>query len=175
MINIRKAEKTDIKQIAAIYEHIHNEESCGRLTTGWIKGVYPVEQTAADAVARDDMYVCEDEGSILASAIMNYQQVDVYADGDFIYEATDDKIMVIHTLTVDPKAAGKGIGSAFVDFYEKLAKQENCIALRLDTNARNTGARALYNKLGYREAGIVPCVFNGIPDVNLVLFEKRIK
>ena len=37
MINIRKAEKTDIKQIAAIYEHIHNEESCGRLTTGWIK------------------------------------------------------------------------------------------------------------------------------------------
>ena len=68
-----------------------------------------------------------------------------------IYEAPDDKIMVIHTLTVDPKAAGKGIGSAFVDFYEKLAKQENCIALRLDTNARNTGARALYNKLGYRE------------------------
>ena len=68
--------------------------------------------------------------------------MDVYADGDFIYEAPDDKIMVIHTLTVDPKAAGKGIGSAFVDFYEKLAKQENCIALRLDTNARNTGARA---------------------------------
>ena len=110
MINIRKAEKTDIKQIAAIYEHIHNEESCGRLTTGWIKGVYPVEQTAADAVARDDMYVCKDEGSILASAIINYQQMDVYADGDFIYEAPDDKIMVIHTLTVDPKAAGKGIG-----------------------------------------------------------------
>ena len=39
--------------------------------------------TAADAVARDDMYVCEDEGSILASAIINYQQVDVYVDGDF--------------------------------------------------------------------------------------------
>ena len=94
MINIRKAEKTDIKQIAAIYEHIHNEESCGRFTTGWIKGVYPVEQTAADAVARDDMYVCEDEGSILASTIINYQQVDVYADGDFIYEAPD--LSLIH-------------------------------------------------------------------------------
>ena len=174
MINIRKAEKTDIKQIAAIYEHIHNEESCGRLTTGWIKGVYPVEQTAADAVARDDMYVCEDEGSILASAIINYQQVDVYADGDFIYEAPDNEIMVIHTLTVDPKASGRGIGSAFVNFYEKLAAEKGCTALRLDTNEKNTGARAMYNKLGYREAGIVPCVFNGIPDVNLVLFEKRI-
>ena len=175
MINIRKAEKTDIKQIAAIYENIHNEESSGRLTTGWIKGVYPVDQTAADAVDRGDMYVCEDEGDILASAIINHQQVDVYADGDFIYEAPDNEIMVIHPLTVEPKTAGRGIGSTFVEFYEKLAKQEKCTALRLDTNARNTGARALYNKLGYREAGIVPCVFNGIPDVNLVLFEKRIK
>ena len=175
MINIRKAEKTDIKQIADIYEHIHNEESDGRLTTGWIKGVYPVEQTAADAVVRGEMYVCEDEGDILASAIINHQQVDVYARGDFIYEAPDNEIMVIHTLTVDPKAAGRGIGSAFVNFYEKLAAEEGCTVLRLDTNERNTGARALYNKLGYREAGIVPCVFNGIPDVTLVLFEKRIK
>ena len=174
MINIRKAEAADIKQIAAIYEHIHNEESSGSLTTGWIKGVYPAEQTAADAVSRGDMYVCEDDGGILASAIINHQQVDVYAEGNFIYEAPDNEIMVIHTLTVEPKASGRGIGSAFVDFYERLAKQENCTVLRLDTNERNTGARALYNKLGYQEAGIVPCVFNGIPDVNLVLFEKRI-
>ena len=50
------------------------------------------------------MYVCEDEGDILASAIINHQQVDVYADGDFIYEAPDNEIMVIHTLTVDPQA-----------------------------------------------------------------------
>ena len=174
MINIRKAENTDIKRIAEIYEHILDEEAVGRLTTGWIRGVYPSADTAASAVARGDMYIYEDEGDIIASAVINHQQVDVYADGEFIYDAPDDKIMVIHTLTVDPKAAGRGAGSAFVAFYENLARQEGCIALRLDTNEKNKGARALYNKLGYREAGIVPCIFNGIPDVNLVLFEKQL-
>ena len=46
--------------------------------------------------------------------------------------------------------------------------------LRMDTNARNANARALYRKLGYREADIVPCVFNGIEGVQLVLLEKKL-
>ena len=46
--------------------------------------------------------------------------------------------------------------------------------LRLDTNERNDRAREMYRKLGYKEIGIVPTVFNGIPNVNLVLLEKRI-
>ena len=31
----------------------------------------------------------------------------------------------------------------------------------------------MYKKLGYKEIGIVPVVFNGIPDVGLVLLEKN--
>ena len=44
----------------------------------------------------------------------------------------------------------------------------------MDTNAINRRARALYHKLGYREAGIVPTTFNGIPGVDLVLLEKAL-
>lgn len=44
----------------------------------------------------------------------------------------------------------------------------------MDTNAKNLRARAMYAALGYREAGIVPCVFNGIPDVMLVHLEKKL-
>ena len=44
----------------------------------------------------------------------------------------------------------------------------------MDTNARNEAARAMYRKLGYREIGIVPTVFNGIEGVQLVLLEKKI-
>lgn len=32
----------------------------------------------------------------------------------------------------------------------------------------------LYARLGYREAGIVPCVFNGIKGVGLVCLEKKL-
>lgn len=68
----------------------------------------------------------------------------------------------------------RGLGSAFVKFYEEYAIQKGCSVLRMDTNERNTIARKLYRKLGYLEAGIVPCEFNGIPGVNLVLLEKKL-
>ena len=47
--------------------------------------------------------------------------------------------------------------------------------LRMDTNEKNAAARSLYRKLGCREAGAVPCVFNGIPNVNLILLEKELR
>ena len=45
----------------------------------------------------------------------------------------------------------------------------------MDTNEKNTNARKLYKKLGYKEPGIVPCVFNGIDGVQLVCLEKTLK
>lgn len=44
----------------------------------------------------------------------------------------------------------------------------------MDTNAKNATARRMYQKLGYKETDIVPCVFNGIPDVMLVCLEKHL-
>ena len=73
-----------------------------------------------------------------------------------------------------PDAAGRGFGKQFVAFYEDYAIQNGCKVLRMDTNSRNLRARAMYGRLGYREAGIVPCVFNGIAGVALVLLEKML-
>ena len=47
--------------------------------------------------------------------------------------------------------------------------------LRMDTNVKNTAARRLYARLGYREAGAVSCCFNGIPGVQLVCLEKTLE
>lgn len=169
---IRKATSADIEAIAGIYEKIHDKIQEGQLSVGWIRGVYPTADTVRMALDRDDIFVFENDGKILASAIINQVQVPEYVDGNWEYDAPDDKIMVLHTLTVDPDASKGGIGSQFVAFYEEYAREQGCTLLRMDTNQINTVARKFYAKLGYREAGIVPCVFNGIPDVGLVLLEK---
>ncbi len=44
----------------------------------------------------------------------------------------------------------------------------------MDTNELNQNARSFYKKLGYNEAGILPCVFNGIPGIKLVMLEKKL-
>lgn len=172
---IRKLQLSDVDRVAEIYDKIHTNEEAGITTIGWIRDVYPTKDTVMAALDRDDMFVLENEdGIITASAIINKVQVDSYADGEWEYQAEDDKVMVIHTLVVDPDFKGKGTGTEFIRFYEEFAKEDGCSVLRLDTNARNLAARSLYEKLGYREAGIVPCEFNGIPGVQLVLIEKSL-
>ena len=59
-------------------------------------------------------------------------------------------------------------------FYEQLAKDQGCEALRIDTVADNMAARKMYAKLGYKEIGIIPTEFNGLKDMNMVLMEKKI-
>lgn len=172
--SFRSAEAGDIPAVSRIYERIHAAEREGTLSIGWIEGVYPTEGTARAALERDDLFVCECGGAVVAAAIINKQQVDVYENGAWLYPAEEDKVMVLHTLVVDPFFSGRGVGKAFVGFYESLARESGCTVLRMDTNARNLTARSMYAKLGYREADIVPCVFNGIPDVQLVLLEKNL-
>ena len=171
---IRKATKGDIPAVVSIYDKLHTEEENGRATIGWIRGVYPTEETARMALSRDDLFVQEEGGHIVGAAIINQTQVDAYSAGQWTIEAEENEVMVLHTLVIDPEAAGRGYGKRFVAFYEDYAREKGCKVLRMDTNCRNARARAMYQALGYREAGIVPCVFNGIRGVELVLLEKSL-
>ena len=173
-MKIRKASPEDIEQIEIIYSRIHDEEESGKVSIGWDRNIYPVKKTAEDALERNDLFVLEDEGMIAACAIINQVQVPEYALAPWKYKAEDNEVMVLHTLVVDPGKNMKGFGRAFVQYYEQYAAANHCSVMRIDTNAVNERARKMYQKLGYSEAGIVLCRFNGIPDVQLVCLEKRI-
>ncbi len=170
---IRKATPSDLDGIEKIYNALHELEEQGEGCTGWKRGIYPTRDTARASIEIGDMYVLEEKGEILASGRINTEQVDVYSTVAWEIKAEDDKVTVLHTLSVHPNARGRGLGTEFVRFYEEYAASTSRPILRIDTNERNKPARALYKKLGYREAEIVPCVFNGIEGVGLVCLEKK--
>lgn len=170
---IRLAKATDIPRIAEIYEAILTAQDEGLCSTGWVRGVYPTADTARGAIEAGELYVLEENDTILAAARINQVQVKEYFNcNTWQYDAPAHQVLVLHTLTVDPACKGKGYGSDFVRFYEDMARRTNCPYLRMDTNIINTAARTLYKKLGYAEIGIVDSVFNGIDGVKLVLLEK---
>ena len=165
----------DVSFVEKIYSEIILEEEAGNINVGWKRNIYPIRKTALEAVSRGDLFVGEHEEIIVATAIINKLQMESYIDGNWEFPAEDDKVMVLHTLCISPKMSGQGFGKEFVGFYEKYALENGCPNLRMDTNEKNFRARKMYNKLGYKEAGIVPCIFNGIEGVNLVLLEKNLE
>lgn len=172
---IRKGKINDISSVVKIFDKILSKEERGEITVGWVRGIYPTEQTALSSLSSDELFVMEYGGEVVGAARINQIQVPEYSLADWQYKnAQDDEIMVLHTLVIDPDHSSKGLGRKFVEFYEEYAKKQNCPYLRMDTNAKNTTARRLYQKLGYREVGIVPCDFNGIDDISLVCLEKKI-
>lgn len=172
---IRKATAEDIPAIAAIYDAILTKEEASPVTVvGWLRGVYPTAQTARDSLQLGELYVMEEDGHVVAAAKINQEQVPEYANCHWQYDAPPEQVLVIHTLVVDPTLQGRGYATRFVAYYEALAREMNCPCLRMDTNAHNKPARALYKRLGYIEPGIVDCVFNGIPGVHLVCLEKKL-
>lgn len=104
---IRKATGNDLSSIETIYNKIHDAEAAGLQTTGWIRGVYPVRQTAEAALQRDDLYVLEENGQVLGAAIINQAQVDVYKQGRWMRSVPDCAVCVLHTLVISPDAAGQ--------------------------------------------------------------------
>ena len=60
-MNVRKAQKADIDSIEKIYDRIHDSEEQGLSTIGWIRGVYPTEETAREALDADDLFVMEEK------------------------------------------------------------------------------------------------------------------
>ena len=171
----RKASAGDLDSIAQIYADIHTEEEAGRTSVGWIRNIYPTRKTAELSLERSDLFVGEDEGKVIGTAIINQRQVDVYEGAAWEFDACEREVMVLHTLVISPDAMGKGYGRKFVEFYEAYALENDCHYLRMDTNEKNLRAREMYKKLGYKEIGMVPCRFNGIEGVHLILLEKKLK
>ena len=173
----RKATLNDFNRIVEIYDELHTEQEKqnSSVSIGWKRGVYPTESTAQTAIASGEMFVEEADGVIVASARINHVQLDEYAEVKWKYPASNDEIMVLHTLAVSPKVKRNGYGTKFMKFYEQYSLENGCRYLRIDTWEKNLVARALYKKLGYNEVGVVTSEFNGIGNFRLVCLEKKLE
>lgn len=171
---IRKAVMKDLDSIVKIYDAVLEKEEQEKVVVGWVRGVYPTKQTALDAFEEGTLFVLEDNEKIVAAAKIDQVQVPEYAECKWEYDVPENEVMVLHTLAVHPNYPRHGYGKAFIRFYEQYALNNNCHYLRIDTNVINDIARSMYHKMGYKKVGVVPCQFNGIPNVQLVCLEKKV-
>ena len=173
---IRKAQtKDDVESVSDIYDLIHRQEEAGIVSIGWKRDIYPVLQTALQALENDTLFVMCINDRVVASAIINQHQPEGYSTADWQYSADENKVGVLHTLVVHPHFSRQGLGKGFVAFFESYCRYLGYDVVRLDTQVKNNRPFNLYLKLGYRLAGIKEVPFQGLSEmVELALFEKRL-
>lgn len=173
---IRKAKTMDdVESVSDIYDMIHSQEEAGTESIGWKRGIYPILQTALQALENNTLFVMCINESVVASAIIDQHQPEGYSTVDWLYPVDENKVGVLHTLVVDPDFSRQGLGKEFIAFFEHYCRDMGYDVVRLDTQVKNNRPFNLYPKLGYRLADIKEVPFQGLSEmVELAMFEKRL-
>jgi len=90
----------------------------------------PMVADFAVLIARDVVWVC---------------------DGGFIVMFPDGDALHVENIAVHPEAQGNGVGRALMGFAETHARDLGLHRIELYTNAKMTGPRRLYPRLGFMQ------------------------
>lgn len=163
----RKASLEDIESIGELIEMARKSLRDDGIDQ-WQK-TNPNEDIIREQIEKDDAYVFDKEGKVLAYAYV-FDGVDPCYN---IHEGKfkSDSYLVIHTLMVDNRGVVPKLGTKFmealVDFTEKSGKE----AIRIDTHQDNFRMRGLLDKFSFEEIGIVQIDEDGIPK-DRICYEK---
>ncbi|MCM1117741.1 MAG: GNAT family N-acetyltransferase [bacterium] len=64
------------------------------------------------------------------------------------------KVLYVDSMAVEERYRGQGIGHQLFDYVRGLCREKEYDSLELQVNARNTAARAMYEKYGFTEKSI---------------------
>ena len=171
---IRQAEEKDIPAIAQTYTALLTWEKEHGGQSNWVLDVYPTAAVPGEKVPRGEMFVLEEDGEVLASMVLNQEQLPEYAGIPWAYAADPEHVLVIHTLCVPPAKAGRGFGTRMIAFALSHARSMGCTVVRIDTYAHNQRAKALYLKNGFRLAGYADSLFMGVIPEELAFLERTV-
>jgi ribosomal protein S18 acetylase RimI-like enzyme len=114
--------------------------------------IYPSRAILNADIENKQMYLIEVGGRVAGLTVINEDQSPEYAGVAWKYEG---RALVVHRLTIHPDFQRRKLASYLMDFAEETAAAQNYDCIRLDAFARNPAAFAMYEKRGYRRAGIV--------------------
>ncbi|WP_210411551.1 GNAT family N-acetyltransferase [Oceanispirochaeta crateris] len=101
---------------------------------------------------------------------MNENQPSEY--GQISWSTHENKILVVHRLSVHPDSQGKGIARIFMNFIKTFAQKEKYLFIRLDAYSENIAALKLYERMGYQRLGQI---FIPFKDSTFYCFNKIIQ
>ena len=139
-LTLRLATRADAPGIARLSR---DRIECG---LGWSWTAPRVLRSIADAGT--NVVVAQDAASMLGFGIMKYH---------------DDEAHLM-LLAVQRQSGRRGVGTTLVEWLERSARVAGIGQVYLEARLTNSGARAFYAQLGYREIQTLPGYYQGRED-----------
>lgn len=149
-INIELGKTGDVDELEKLYNDLNDYLAQGVNYPGWIKGIYPVRQSAVEGIEEGNLYVARIDGKIAGTIILRHKPEPAYAEAKWNFESDYSDIFVIYTFAVHPDFLKCGVGKALIAFACEHGIQNNAKAIRLDVYENNIPAIKLYEKCGFK-------------------------
>lgn len=172
---VKMASEDDIDELEKLYDNLNDYLELNINYSGWKKGIYPIRETAKAGIEDRSLFIIRKNNEIAGSVILNHNQDLAYFHADWNVNVDDDKVMVVHTLAVNPKYMRQGISRSLMEFTRKYSLSLGMKAIRLDVSVENTPAIELYESLGYTYIDTVDLGLKDLDRVWFRLYEYDIK
>ncbi len=149
-MKIEKGMTQDVDELERLYDDLNDYLAANINYPGWKKGIYPVRETAENAISEGNLYVAREGERIAGSVILTHKPEAAYAKAKWNTDDDYDRIFVIKTFVVHPDYFKKKVGQSMLDFACVLAEDQDIVSIRLDAYESNVPAIRLYEKNGFK-------------------------
>ena len=139
-IIFRQAKRKDLPEIVRMLANdflgARRERYENSLPESYVKAFEEIE-----ADKNNELIVAEKGGEIVGTLQITFTPSISFQGG---------KRATVESVRVDEKYRGQGIGKELMLWAIKRAKEENCVAIQLTTNAERADAHRFYENLGFK-------------------------
>lgn len=165
---VEKGTMKDINELQILYDTLNDHLSGTINYPGWIKGIYPVRETAEEAIEEGSLFVLKKNGLIAGSIILNHKPEAAYEQANWNIRVACQEVLVVRTLVTHPQFMRQGVARQLMAFAKEYAVSSSMRAIRLDVSINNAPAIKLYEQSGYKYIGTVDL---GLPYEHLKWFK----
>ena len=172
---IREAKMEKLGEIMAFYEMMCRELASKDFLKKEYKGGFPSLEMVTQAIKREELFVGEEEGAIIAAYIMDHESNPEYNDAPWRTEAGKEQAVVLHALRVAPQYGGRGYAGMLIEHAAETARERGQRAIRLDCIEGNSVPHKMYLSHGFEYICTVEMYYEDIGEPrNFLLFERAL-
>ncbi|MBQ7896571.1 MAG: GNAT family N-acetyltransferase [Oscillospiraceae bacterium] len=174
MTDLRLAKIEEYDRVLKFYYDTIDMMQNAAFSSLWKKDVYPSNSYIKQSIEKGQLWVCEDDGLIVSSMVLNHEHNEGYKGIVWPTDAERNEVLIIHAFGVLPSLHGRGIGSMMLDNAKDHCAKNNIKAIRLDVLANNFPAEKLYAKNGFSYVATTRMFYEDTGWTDFKLFEYAI-